>query len=597
MSIKEMDFVKPVTPWTSGLKQVLKSNGCKPTTYINSCHTNNFIEFLQCLRKEEVLCDIKLKTDDGVIVCAHKVVLVSACPYFRTMFTKFAEADKYVVNIRDIDSNILQLLIDYIYTFKIMVTEENVMGLLSAAIFLQLDYVKGVCVKFLQKQLNTSNCLDIKEFAEFYNCTELLSSSEEYIKTHFLKFVETEEFLSLSCQEVINLISRDDINVPFEEKIFECVINWAKHELACRNDSLPNLMEHVRLSLAPPEYLSKNVVDEPLFKNNIKCKDFVIEALNFHIVKKHRHFNMPRSVRYSPRQTGIKFLLAMLSRCGNCYTSWYDPTTKLLHKIKKLKMGYEVCALALIKNHLVFALSCQDMNLRSVKMLDLCSRSLQWKPNVDMLVDRGSFGVGVIDDRIYAVGGDNDLTELNTAEVFDVSVKEWQLISSMCTERMGPGVGVIDNLLYAVGGYNNGCALKTVECYDPSLDKWTPVAQMSTSRRHHGIGILDGVMYAIGGDCQEHANSVYLKSVEAYTPIANAWSPIADMHLSRYDPSVVTFNGLLYVMGGSDGSSRLASLEIYDPNTNTWTLEQLPTSGDDIHGAVVIDMPSNLRSY
>ena len=91
-------------------------------------------------------------------------------------------------------------------------------------------------------------------------------------------------------------------------------------------------MEHVRLSLAPPEYLSKNVVDEPLFKNNIKCmfcihyacnvnlkayaitikfsgKDFVIEALNFHIVKKHRHFNMPRSVRYSPRQTGIKVLL------------------------------------------------------------------------------------------------------------------------------------------------------------------------------------------------------------------------------------------------------------------------------------------------
>jgi len=76
---------------------------------------------------EEALCDIKLETDDGVIVCAHKVVLVSACPYFRAMFTSFSEGNKYVVNIRDIDSNILQLLIDYIYTFKIMVTEQNVM--------------------------------------------------------------------------------------------------------------------------------------------------------------------------------------------------------------------------------------------------------------------------------------------------------------------------------------------------------------------------------------------------------------------------------------------------------------------------------------
>jgi len=77
--------------------------------------------------REEVLCDIKLETDDGVIVCAHKVVLVSACPYFRAMFTSFAEGAKYVVNIRELDSNILQLLIDYIYTGKIMVTELNVM--------------------------------------------------------------------------------------------------------------------------------------------------------------------------------------------------------------------------------------------------------------------------------------------------------------------------------------------------------------------------------------------------------------------------------------------------------------------------------------
>lgn len=74
-----------------------------------------------------MLCDIKLETDDGVIVCAHKIVLVSACPYFRAMFISFAEGDKYVVNIRELDSNILQLLIDYIYTGKIMVTEQNVM--------------------------------------------------------------------------------------------------------------------------------------------------------------------------------------------------------------------------------------------------------------------------------------------------------------------------------------------------------------------------------------------------------------------------------------------------------------------------------------
>ncbi|XP_060872121.1 ring canal kelch homolog isoform X2 [Metopolophium dirhodum] len=596
-----MESVKHVIPWTSRLKKVLKSNGCKSTIYTNSCDTHSFFEFLQCLRNEEKLCDIKLETDDGVIVCAHKVVLVSVCPYFRTMITSFAEGDKYVVNIRDIDSNILQLLIDFIYTGKIMVTEQNVMGLLPAAKLLQLDYVKGVCVEFLQKQLNTSNCLGIKEFAEFYNCSDLLSSSEEYIKTHFLKVVEVDEFLSLSTEEVINLISRDDINVPFEEKIFECVINWVKHELDCRYDSLSKLMEHVRLSLAPEEcIISKNIADEPLIKNNPKCEDFVIEALNFHfIVKKFPHITMPQTIRNSPRQTGLKFLLAMCdpSGIGKCYTSWYDPVTKLLHKTKKMNMECELCGLALIKDHLVFALGYNYFHSRSIEMLDLSSQSPHWKPTVDMLVDRNRFGVGVLDDRIYAVGGDiiGD-SQLNSAEVFDVSVQEWRLISSrMSTGRINPGVGVLDNLLYAVGGYKYPFSLKSVECYDPSLNTWTPVTQMSTSRRAPGIGVLDGKMYAIGGDCQDDGSSVALKSVEAYTPIDKVWSFIPDMHFCRVAP-IITFNGLLYVIGGFDGSTNLDSVEIYDTKNNTWTMEPFPTSVNGIYGAVVINLPSHLRN-
>eukprot|EP00102_Acyrthosiphon_pisum_P022696 XP_016659906.1 PREDICTED: ring canal kelch homolog isoform X5 [Acyrthosiphon pisum] len=497
-----MDSIKHVTPWTSELKKVLKSNGCKPTFYINSCDTNRFFEDLQCLRKEEVLCDIKLETDDGAIVCAHKVVLVSACPYFRAMFTSSAGGDKYVVNISDIDSNILQLLIDFIYTGKIMVTEQNVM-------------------------------------------------------------------------------------------IFECVINWVKHELDFRYDNLPKLMEHVRLSLAPEEYISKNVVDEPLIKNNPKCEDFVNEALDFHfIVKKYRDITMPQTIRNSPRQTGLKFLLAMKdsSGMGKCYTSWYDPATKLLHKTKKMNMECELCGLALIKDHLVFALGYNYFYSRSIEMLDLSLQSLQWKPTANMLVDRNRYGVGVLDDRIYAVGGDiiGD-SQLNSAEVFDVSVQKWQLISShMSTGRINPGVGVLNNLLYAVGGYKYPFSLKSVECYDPSLDTWTLVAQMSTSRRAPGIGVLDGIMYAIGGDCQDDTSSVGLKSVEAYTPIDKVWSTIPDMHLCRVAPKVVTFKGLLYVIGGFDGSTNLDSVEIYNPNKKTWTMEPFPTSVNGIYGSLTL---------
>jgi len=67
-----------------------------------------------------------LQTDDGIIVYGHKYILASATPYFKAMFSKFCESKKDRVNITKVDSTILKLLIDYIYTGEIMITQENV---------------------------------------------------------------------------------------------------------------------------------------------------------------------------------------------------------------------------------------------------------------------------------------------------------------------------------------------------------------------------------------------------------------------------------------------------------------------------------------
>ncbi|CAI6369983.1 unnamed protein product [Macrosiphum euphorbiae] len=71
------------------------------------------------------------------------------------MFSNFDETNKDVVNIRQLDSVALQLLVDYIYTGEIIVTKENVQVLLPAASILQLDFVSAACAMFLQKQLES----------------------------------------------------------------------------------------------------------------------------------------------------------------------------------------------------------------------------------------------------------------------------------------------------------------------------------------------------------------------------------------------------------------------------------------------------------
>lgn len=75
--------------------------------------------------RDEVSCDIKLKTDDGTLIFGHKVVLASASPYFHAMFRNFAETNKDIVVLRQFDSTTLQLLVEFIYSGKIMITENN----------------------------------------------------------------------------------------------------------------------------------------------------------------------------------------------------------------------------------------------------------------------------------------------------------------------------------------------------------------------------------------------------------------------------------------------------------------------------------------
>ncbi|XP_025203650.1 kelch-like protein 2 [Melanaphis sacchari] len=574
--------------------QFLKPDICESKSYRNFSHMIKVFEVLQLLREDEVFCDIKLQADDGTVLNGHKVVLVSVSPYFRAMFTCFSESNKNVVNIRNLDSTALQLLLDYIYTGEIIINLENVQVLLPASNLLQLEFVRGACIEFLQKQLNPSNCLGIRAFADFYNCAELLSSSEAYIKKQFVKVIEGDEFLSLSSEELIYLISSNDLNVAFEEKVYECVINWVKHELGCRYDSLPRLIKHVRLPLVSLEYITKKVVEEPLFKNIPKCKDYINEALNFHKLKTQQIIIIPQTIHCTPRLSGYKVILMfnLSQKTMKCNTNWYDPATNLL----QIAVGVGECnrpsGLAIVTSQFVFSLGSFYMsNSRSVEMFDLFSYSPCWVQMANMLVCRYNLGVGVLDNCIYAIGGSNGTGSLNSAEVFDVNIKKWRMISNMSTKRSTFSVGVLDNLIYAVGGYSGSEILKSVECYDPNLDTWTSVAEMSVGRFGVSIGVLDGVMYAVGGN----NGSGHLKNVEAYRPSTGVWSSIADMHLCRFNPGVFALNGLLYVIGGKRGSTCLNSVEIYNPITNTWTIEALPKSFDQIIGGVVVDRLPQFR--
>ena len=211
--------------------------------------------------------------------------MAASSPYFYAMFTGFTERDSSRVVLQGVDPEALHILVDYVYTSCVDVTEDNVQSLLPAANLLQLNDVRDACCEFLQSQLHPTNCLGIRAFADLHGCLDLLVNTKNYIERHFTEVLECDEFLGLQPDQVAELIASDTITVPCEEKVFEAVITWINSSSEERLQFLPQLMEHVRLPLLSQEYLLNRVESEPLLKTNDSCKDFIIEAMKFHLLK------------------------------------------------------------------------------------------------------------------------------------------------------------------------------------------------------------------------------------------------------------------------------------------------------------------------
>lgn len=113
------------------------------------------------------------------------MVLASCSPYFYAMFTGFEESRQDRITLQGVEHQALNLLVEYVYTSLVNVSEENVQSLLTASNLLQLTDVRDACCDYLQSQLDPSNCLGIRDFADVHGCVDLFNYADTYIEQHF----------------------------------------------------------------------------------------------------------------------------------------------------------------------------------------------------------------------------------------------------------------------------------------------------------------------------------------------------------------------------------------------------------------------------
>jgi N-acetylneuraminic acid mutarotase len=179
---------------------------------------------------------------------------------------------------------------------------------------------------------------------------------------------------------------------------------------------------------------------------------------------------------------------------------------------------------------------------------------------------RKDFGVGVLNGKIYAVGGwyinNADGTKnLNSVEEYDPLTNRWVYRKSLSNPRRGLSVGVANGKLYAING-------SIVEEYSPVADTWVVKAPMPTPRSWLAIGVVNNKIYAIGGSSTN--------VVEEYDPLIDRWVTKASMGEPRHGLVVSVINNKIYAIGGTTevvgvfGGDATNIVEEYNPLTNSW---------------------------
>lgn len=205
----------------------------------------------------------------------------------------------------------------------------------------------------------------------------------------------------------------------------------------------------------------------------------------------------------------------------------------------------------------------------------------QWQTLPDMLVPCTDMPDGaVVGDRIYMLGGWCDRAVLSENMAFNTVADSWEVVASMPTPRLDAGAATVNDMVYVFGGHGytddyHDCA--STKIYGPSTNSWTYGAPIPTPRAGPGCAVVDGKIYVIGG--RQGWTYTWLTTNECYDPVADSWTTLTPMPTARSYFACTSINGQVYCMGGlGTGVTHPNVNEVYNVAGDSWiTKTPMPT--------------------
>uniref|UniRef100_A0A6Q2Y2X1 BTB domain-containing protein n=1 Tax=Esox lucius TaxID=8010 RepID=A0A6Q2Y2X1_ESOLU len=550
------------------------------------------------LLENEKFVDCVLKIQDKEFPC-HRLVLAASSPFFKAMFlSNLEEGGKREIILKDVEPGIMGMILRYIYTSDINLTEQNVQDIFMVANMYQIPSIFSVCVTYLQEKLVLGNCLAIFRLGILLDCPRLAFTAREFICERYQVIVRDQDFHQLGPSELAAIITADALNVDREEVVFESLMDWVGYDKEERMKELPKLLHCVRFRLIPVDYFETKVEGHKWIQDNTEVKK------ELQLIKDAHKGKLPEVKRSGKRKSKVKGdddsdeegllpgilnnnprfgmfqtdLILMISERGSVA---YDPVANECFVVSEsTEIPKNHCSLVTKENQVFVAggFLINENNTEepfSSYFLQFDPVSGEWLGMPPLPGPRCLFGLTEADNSIFVVGG-KEVKEgehvLDSVMIYDRQSFKWGESDPLPYTVYGHGTVSHNGLVYVIGGKTESKKCTRRVCvYNPTKFEWKELAPMKLARSLFAVTVHKDQIYVATGV----TDSGLTNAVEIYDIATNKWSDFAEFPQERSSMNMITMGGSLYAIGGfammpSETSDELQPTEMND----IWRFEE-----------------------
>ena len=203
------------------------------------------------------------------------------------------------ITIEDFEFDIINSLVNFLYTSKLEVTSDNVFAMYQASDLYEIETARNFCSQFLVDSLTHRNCFELFFAARLYTNKRLMNEIIKFISCHIDIIRKSDGFLRLNIEDISQLFNSESFIFTSETELYKSILAWVclnmvpfivqnfgiqiTYNKDNRSEHLEQLFKIIRLNHLPPKFLIKHVRTNSMVQKSQLCLNRIMDTYE-HII-------------------------------------------------------------------------------------------------------------------------------------------------------------------------------------------------------------------------------------------------------------------------------------------------------------------------